>query len=238
MADYKSLRYSRQRAIKDIGKAGQERICNGKVFIIGCGALGSMAAMELAGAGVGHIALADFDLIDESNLQRQFFFKDLEKGKNKAVILKERICDLNPEVEVLCHTGVVTNSCIRDLIKGYNLLIDATDNPATKLLVDSIGKNLTLPVIIGGVTEFSGQVFTLFPDSIRYSDIFEVKIEKGGFLPCSAAGVWGPCAAICASLQASEGLKILSGLNTSVSRGITFDLRENRFHNFLLPTNS
>lgn len=222
-------RYARQIAIEEIEEAGQEAICNGKVFIVGCGALGSMVAMQLAGAGVGKIGIADFDTVDVSNLQRQFFFKSSETGKSKAEVIKERIRELNPDIEVSVHKSFIKADEARVTFKEYDVVVDATDNPSSKQMIDLICEEIEVPCVIGGVAAFEGQVTTLGKGGIRYRDYFP-EVDTENFLPCSLGGVIGPAAALCASVQSSEVLKIMTGKGELlINKFLTFDLLKNQF---------
>ena len=225
-------RYLRQIAIHEIGEKGQKKLCGSKVFITGCGALGSMVAMQLAGAGIGEIGIADFDTIDVSNLQRQFFFFNDDIGKSKTDILHQRIIQLNPEIKVNFHKELITKKNAERIFCNYDFIIDATDNPSSKLMIDEICLKLGLPCCIGGVSEFSGQIVTLVNKKLRYSELFQ-DIEESGLLPCSLGGVMGPAAGVCASIQAMETLKYLTGLNEQEKNTmIVFNLLKNDFHRF------
>lgn len=222
-------RYARQLAIPEIGKKGQEKLSQGKVLIIGCGALGSMVAMQLAGAGVGNITIADYDTIDISNLQRQFFFKTDESGKPKADILKERINALNPDIKVKILPEMITGMKAETLFGDFDFIVDATDNPESKKMTGEICKEKGKACCIAGINGFSGQVMTLLPEDPRFEDFFGQGTSEG-FLPCSLGGVVGPAAALCASLQAAEVIKYLTGAGELLSGKILlFDLLNNSF---------
>lgn len=222
--EYK-IRYARQRALPGIGAEGQKRLTEGSVAVVGCGALGSLCAMYLAGAGIGRIAIFDFDTIDISNLQRQLFFSTEEAGLSKAVILEKRMRALNPGIEVVRHECLINASNAAELLEGYDFIVEATDNPATKYLIDEISEQLSIGCCIGGVREFSGQVTTCMPGGTRYSDIFPERPDAGGFTPCGLGGVLGPAAGTVASIQASEAIKHISGCGSLLdSRILTFDL--------------
>ena len=227
-----TLRYSRQIAIENIGKDGQDKLRTSRVTIVGCGALGSMAAMQLAGAGIGKIRIADFDTIDISNLQRQFFFKSEEAGKNKAEILKERIISLNENVQVDIFPRMVTKNNIKDIFTDTDFVIDATDNPSSKYLIESICEVMSIPCCIGGVSEFHAQVTTILPGGIKFKDLFPDP-ESGGFAPCSVGGVIGPVAVVCASLQAAEAMKYILNVGELLDgKLLRFDLLTNQYQLF------
>ncbi|MCH5226858.1 MAG: HesA/MoeB/ThiF family protein [Muribaculaceae bacterium] len=228
------MRYARQIAVPEIGKEGQEKICKGKVLVIGCGALGSMVAMQLAGAGVGEIGIADFDNIDISNLQRQFFFRAEEAGKSKMEVLRQRLQELNPEIKVRGYKEMITSGKADKIFGDYDFIVDATDNPESKRMTGTMALKKAMPCCIGGVRDFGGQVMTFLPESPRFEEYFGTA-SADGFLPCSLGGVMGPAAGLCASIQASETLKYLSGTGDLLSgRLLIFDLLKNSFQLFHL----
>ena len=228
------IRYARQIAVAEIGKEGQLKLCSSKVLVIGCGALGSMVAMELAGAGIGTLGIADYDNIDISNLQRQYFFTTAESGKSKVETLSCRINDLNPEIKVNTYPFIVTTKRAKEIFAEYDFIVDATDNPDTKRLSGEITLQLGKPCCIGGVRDFEGQVMTFKPSDPRFEDYFG-KATSDGILPCSLAGVIGPAAALCASIQACETIKYLSGTGKLLSgRILLFNLLDNTFKTFLI----
>lgn len=228
--DKSMKRYSRQTAIGEIGEAGQRRLLNAAVMVVGCGALGSMAAMQLAGAGVGRIGIADFDTIDISNLQRQFFFTASEAGKSKSAVLSERIQELNADVTVERHELLVTRKNAAELFGNYDFIIDATDNPASKKLVEAASLECGKSCCIGGVAGFRGQVMTVGPGSSGcFSEVFNPGDDQS-MMPCAIEGVAGPAAALCASLQASEAVKHITGAgDTLAGKLLVFDLLTDRF---------
>ncbi len=216
-------RYSRQIAIEGIGKEGQDRIRKGSVMIIGCGALGSVVAMYLAAAGVGRLILADFDTVDLSNLQRQIFYAESETGEKKVLLLAKRIRALNPEVEVEVIQNLITLKNGAEYASHADFIIDATDNPSSKYMTDKLSESLGIPCCIGGVEALRGQLITIFPEDIRYRDLFADLPQDPGLTPCSIAGVLGPTAGVVASLQAAEALKFLSG-HGKLNRNAILDL--------------
>ncbi len=222
-------RYSRQIAIKSVGEEGQRKLREGSVGIIGCGALGSVAAMYLAGAGVGRIGLADFDTIDISNLQRQVFYREDETGCLKLNILKDRICALNKDITIECHNQIIKEDNIANFISRYDFIVDATDNPASKKMIDRWCKQQGKPLTTGGVSATRGQVTTSLPDSRRFSSIYP-DVENNGIAPCSIEGVLGPAAGIVASIQASEAIKYFIQPDQILKEKLLiFDLEMNLF---------
>ena len=228
------LRYARQIAIQEIGLNGQQNLLNGRVLVIGCGALGSMVAMQLAGAGIGKIGIADFDTVDISNLQRQFFFKTQETGQSKVEVLEKSIRSLNPDIEITTYNGLITSKKAEEIFPYYDFIVDATDNPDSKQMTGVLSQRHGLPCNIGGVRDFNGQVITLLPKDPRFEEYIG-NVPSDGFLPCSLSGVIGPAAALCASVQASEVIKYFTHSGILLSgRLLIFDLLKNTFHTFTI----
>lgn len=222
-------RYSRQISVEEIGELGQARLLSSKVAIIGCGALGSMVAMQLAAAGVGSIVIADFDTIDISNLQRQFFFSTDEAGKMKSDVLQERMISINPGCKIQKVAKLIDKKLAGELFRDCDFIIDSTDNPASKAMIEKTCLGLGKPCCIGGVSGFHGQVMTVEPGGMTFGDLFCEDVESD-FLPCSISGVIGPAAALCASVQAAEAIKYLTGVGeTLAGKILTFDLLSDTF---------
>ena len=227
------IRYSRMIAIPEIGREGVEKLQNSKVMIVGCGALGSICAMYLAGAGVGEITIADFDTIDISNLQRQLFFESAQAGKSKAEALVERMRALNPMCNVICLKEMITSDSAKNLFADKDFIIDATDNPSSKTMTDEVCRKLGVPYSIGGVAGFKGQVMSWNPGCAGYSDIFSPESVNSGFTPCSLGGVLGPSAGIIACIQSSEAIKHLTGAGEMLYNKIfMIDLLSMESHTF------
>lgn len=228
------IRYARQIAVPEIGKTGQEKLKQSKVLIIGCGALGSMVAMQLAGAGVGTIGIADFDNIDVSNLQRQFFFTENEVGESKVENLCKKIKSLNSHVKVVAYSSLISKNKANELFELYDFIVDATDNPDSKKMIGEISLKYGKGCCVAGVRNFEGQVLTLCPGDYRFEEYFGAQVADG-FLPCSLGGVMGPVAAFCASVQSMETIKYLTGSGSLLSGKLfLFNLLNNSFRIFSL----
>lgn len=199
--------------INVIGEEGQNRLASSSVFIVGCGALGGQLAMLLAGAGIGRIGIADFDTIDVSNLQRQLFFNENIVGKSKAMELGDRMGLLNSNIEIVIHNTLISKNNAEELMSGYDIISDATDNPATKYFIDETARKLGTPCCIGGVAGWHGQVIFFSNRQINqgmsYKDVFPMPEVDPSMLPCEVEGVMGPAASAIASLQASEIIQYL-----------------------------
>lgn len=203
-------RYIRQQQLPEIGSAGQQLLNEAKVAVIGCGALGSIAAMYLAGAGVGNIVIADFDTVDLTNLQRQLTYTESDLGKSKAATLRQRIVALNSEIHVTAIDEFIRPDRLRTIASETDLIVEATDNPDSKYMVSDICVSLGKPCVIGGVNGWHGQILTQTPSSPAYRDIFPDSPESG-FTPCSIGGVMGPVPGMTGCMQAIEAIKIITG---------------------------
>lgn len=206
------LRHSRTISLPEIGEEGVERLLGASVMVVGAGALGCISAMYLAAAGVGRIAVADFDTVGISNLQRQLSYTEADLGKPKAATLAEKLHAINSAVEVEVIPAMLTRSNISSYMERYDVVVEGSDNPATKYLVADTARELRRPCVIGGVRGFVGQVTTQLADGPRYRDLFPDIPDPCGLTPCSALGVLGPVPGIVASLQATEVIKLITGV--------------------------
>lgn len=224
-----NLRYSRQIAVAEIGREGQEKISNSKVLVVGSGALGSVAAMQLAGAGIGTLGIADFDRIDISNLQRQFFYSSDEAGEPKVKVLSKKITALNPEIEVKVFEEIITPKKASSVFSDFDFIIDATDNPESKNMIIEFSRKLGKGCCVGGVRDFWGQVMSVLPTDSSMEEFFG-SASSAYILPCSLAGVMGPAAAFCASIQVSEAIKYITSTGELLSgRMFLFNLLTNYY---------
>lgn len=217
LSDEQLRRYSRSIALPDLGEAGQAKICAGSVLLIGAGALGSVAAMYLAAAGVGRIGIADFDTVDLSNLQRQIAYVETSAGKPKVAELAARLHDMNSSIEIVQYNTLVSERNANDIFAGYDVIVEGSDNPSTKHMVAKVCGLLSKPCVIGGVSRWNGQVMTILPGDTAYNDIFGENPECSTFAPCGAAGVIGPLPGVVGSIQAIEALKLLSDTGKTLS---------------------
>lgn len=209
LSAHQRIRYSRNISVDGIGEEGQRLLLGATVVVLGCGALGTVAASYLAGAGVGHLRIADYDTIDISNLQRQTAYSEAEAGESKAQTLRRRLASLNSEIEIEAVEAFVTPETIDALIERADFVIDASDNPDTKYMIEEACRRHGIPYSIGGVLAMRGQVMTGTPSSARYSDFFP-ESAGAGFTPCSIGGVLGPLPGIVASIQALEAIKCIT----------------------------
>ncbi|MDR1453752.1 MAG: molybdopterin-synthase adenylyltransferase MoeB [Candidatus Margulisbacteria bacterium] len=204
-------RYSRHIILKNVGIEGQEKICAGKVLIIGTGGLGAPAALYLAAAGVGVIGLVDGDVVDRTNLQRQVIHFTPDIGKPKVLSAQEKIAQINPEVKVKTYHTLARAQNILDLIQDYDFIIDGTDNFPAKFLINDACVLAGKPFSHGGILRFDGQTMTHLPGTACYRCVFNAPPPKDLVPTCAQAGVLGAVAGMLGTIQAAEALKYLTG---------------------------
>lgn len=224
-------RYARNLHLDHIGNHGQELLLSASVLIVGCGALGSITAMYLAGSGVGHITLVDFDTVGLSNLQRQLSFTMKSLGKNKASATAARLAAINPDIEITTKETMLTRHNAHDIISGHDVVIEGSDNPATKHLIATACHEMKVPCVIGGIREWEGQIISCIPGEDGYLEMFPESAEDSAIMPCSAAGVLGPLPGVIASMQAAEAIKIITGAGVPLSsRMLIYDALSGTMH--------
>ncbi|GHV21444.1 adenylyltransferase [Spirochaetia bacterium] len=219
-SDSQLERYSRHIILKEVSVKGQQKLLSAKVLIIGAGGLGAPAAMYLAAAGIGTIGIADADVVDLSNLQRQIIHGTADVGKPKVLSAKETINAMNPDVNVRTYQEMVTSATIGDIIKdqNYDFIIDGTDNFPAKFLINDVCVMLKKPFSHAGIIRFQGQLTTFIPGGGPcYRCFFQNPPPAGAVPTCREAGVLGVMGGVIGSLQASEALKYVLGLGGLLS---------------------
>ncbi|MDT0186613.1 adenylyltransferase/sulfurtransferase MoeZ [Microbacterium sp. ARD31] len=224
-------RYSRHLIIPDVGMAGQKRLKNAKVLVIGAGGLGSPALLYLAAAGVGTLGIAEFDEVDESNLQRQIIHGMSDIGRPKAISAKESIAEVNPYVDVVVHNERLDNDNVMGIFEGYDLIVDGTDNFATRYMVNDAAYFLGIPYVWGSIYRFDGQasVFapTLADDAPCYRCLYPEPPPPGMVPSCAEGGVLGVLCASIGSIQVNEAIKLLTGIgDPAVGKLVIYDALE------------
>ena len=206
-------RYSRQIVIPQIQASGQERIGNAKVLCIGAGGLGSPALMYLAAAGVGTIGIVDFDTVDETNLHRQILYGQSDIGKKKVEVARTKIQESNPLVTVNTYSVRITTTNVLEIMTDYDIIIDATDNFATRYLINDAAVLLNKPYVWGSVNRFDGQA-AIFWSSLGpcYRCLHPTPPAPGTVQNCAEAGVLGVLCASIASMQVNEVIKAITGI--------------------------
>jgi adenylyltransferase/sulfurtransferase len=210
-------RYSRHLIIPDVGMTGQKRLKNAKVLVIGAGGLGSPALLYLAAAGVGTLGIAEFDEVDESNLQRQVIHGQSDIGRPKADSARDSIAEINPLVEVIVHAERLDNDNVMEVFAGYDLIVDGTDNFATRYMVNDAAYFLKIPYVWGSIYRFDGQASVFWPtlegaDAPCYRCLYPEPPPPGMVPSCAEGGVLGVLCASIGSIQVNEAIKLLTGI--------------------------
>ncbi len=229
-------RYSRHLILDEVGMEGQTKLKNSAVLCIGTGGLGSPLLMYLAAAGVGRIGIVDFDVVDESNLQRQVLHGTSSVGVAKVQSAAERIADLNPNVQVDIYEEALTSDNALRIFEGYDVVVDGTDNFPTRYLVNDACVMLGKPNVYGSIFKFEGQASVFnYQDGPNYRDLYPEPPPPGLVPSCAEGGVLGILPGVIGCIQATETLKILLGKGTSLSgRLLLYDAMNMRFRELKL----
>ncbi|MEK4299439.1 ThiF family adenylyltransferase [Oceanobacillus sp. FSL W8-0428] len=222
-------RYHRQILFAPIGEAGQEKLIRSHVLIVGAGALGSSSAEALTRAGVGQLTIIDRDYVEESNLQRQQLFSeaDMKQKMPKAVAAKQRLSEVNSHVKIDAIVGDAEIDILREIVPETDLIIDATDNFETRLLLNDIAQKYQKPWIYGAVVASYGVTFTVLPDKTPCLQCLQEYIPANG-ATCDSVGIIQPVVQKVVSQQITEALKLLTGNEAALSgKFISFDLWKN-----------
>jgi adenylyltransferase/sulfurtransferase len=233
-------RYSRHLIMPEIGMAGQRKLKQGSVLLIGTGGLGSPLALYLAAAGVGHIGLVDFDVVDSSNLQRQIIHGTSTVGMAKTESAKQRLADLNPQIEVTTYETQITSENAFDLLRPYDVIIDGTDNFPTRYLTNDASVILGKPNVYGSIFRFEGQatVFSPKDGGPCYRCLYPEPPPPGLVPSCAEGGVLGVLPGVIGTIQATEAIKLLTGIGEPlIGRLILYDALAMRFRELKLRRN-
>jgi len=229
-------RYARQIALPELGAAGQARLRAGRVLIVGAGGLGSPAALYLAAAGVGQIGLVEFDVVDETNLQRQVMYGTPDVGRPKLEAASARLRALNPDVRIDPHGERFSAANALALVAAYDVVVDGTDNFPTRYLVNDACVMTRTPNVYGSVSRFDGQasVFAM-PGGPCYRCLHPEPPPDGLILSCAEGGVLGVLPGLVGMIQATEAIKLLTGLGEPlVGRFLLYDALRMRFREIAL----
>jgi molybdopterin/thiamine biosynthesis adenylyltransferase/rhodanese-related sulfurtransferase len=225
LSDLSRRRYARHIVLPQVGPEGQQKLVEARVLIVGAGGLGSPAALYLAAAGVGSIGLVDHDVVELSNLQRQVLHGTADIGRAKVVSGAERIHQINPSVSVQMHETLLSADNAIKIFQAYDIAIDATDNFATRYLINDASMHTGIPVVHGSVFRFEGQLAVFQPhETACYRCVFPEPPPRDLAPNCTEAGVFGVLPGIVGAMQASEALKLLLGIGEPLlGRLLTYD---------------
>lgn len=230
-------RYSRHLILPEFGMAAQRKLKQGSVLLIGTGGLGSPLALYLAAAGVGHIGLVDFDVVDESNLQRQIVHGTATIGVAKTESAKRRLLDLNPHIEISTFETQITSANALELMQPFDVIVDGTDNFPTRYLTNDASVMLGKPNVYGSIFRFEGQatVFSPKDGGPCYRCLYPEPPPPGLVPSCAEGGVLGVLPGVIGGIQANEAIKLLAGIGeTLVGRLLLYDALSMRFRELKL----
>ncbi len=221
-------RYSRHLIIPDVGMDGQKRLKNAKVLVVGAGGLGSPALLYLAAAGVGTLGIVEFDEVDESNLQRQIIHGQSDIGRSKAQSARDSVKEANPYVNVVLHETRLDNDNVLDIFAGYDLIVDGTDNFATRYMVNDAAVLLGKPYVWGSIYRFEGQVSVFWEKhGPQYRDLYPEPPPPGMVPSCAEGGVLGVLCASIGSIMVNEAIKLITGIGEPlIGRLMVYDALE------------
>ncbi len=230
-------RYQRHLLLPEVGEAGQQKLLDAKVLLLGAGGLGSPAALYLAAAGVGTLGIVDMDVVDESNLQRQILHNLERVGERKVDSAKKTLTAINPDVNVVPHDVRLGADNVLDVLAGYDVIVDGTDNFPTRYLVNDASLKLRIPVVHGSIFRFEGQATVFHPYVGPCYRCLIPEPPPVELAPsCSEAGVLGVLCGIIGSIQAMEAVKLVLRLGeTLTGRLLAYDSMDESFRTFKVP---
>ena len=224
-------RYARHLVLKGMGGSGQQALKAAKVLVVGAGGLGSPVIAYLAAAGVGMLGIVDHDAVSLSNLQRQVIHTAI--GANKAESAGRFAHALNPHVELVLHTERLVAENAENVLDGYDLLLDGTDNLDTRRAVAAAATNLGLPLVSGAVSMFDGQLTVVSPGGPGFDALYPPEADDADLPSCEATGILGPLTGIIGTLMAMEAIKLLTGIGEPlIGRVLVYDGKGGRFSEF------
>jgi adenylyltransferase/sulfurtransferase len=229
-------RYARHLILPEVGEEGQEKLKKGSVLIVGAGGLGSPLGLYLAAAGVGRIGLVDFDDVDATNLHRQVMYGTSDVGRPKIEAAQERLHDLNPDIAIETHGAALTSDNALAILGGYDVIVDGTDNFATRYLVNDACVLLGKPNVYGSIFRFEGQASVFAAaDGPCYRCLYPEPPPPHLVPSCAEGGVLGVLPGVIGTIQATETIKILTGIGeTLVGRLLLFDALQMSFRTLRL----
>ena len=243
LSDEARERYARHLLLPEVGEAGQIKLMDSKVLLIGAGGLGSPAAFYLAAAGVGTLGLVDYDVVDRSNLQRQILHTDASVSTSKVASARQRLEALNPSVKIVGHETRISSENVEELLSGYDIVVDGTDNLPTRYLINDACVKLGIPNVHGAVYRFEGQLTVFWPANGKrqcpcYRCMFPEPPPPDMAPSCSETGVLGVLPGVIGLLQAVETIKLLLDVGDPlIGRILYYDALGARFSEFKVQPN-
>lgn len=239
LSDKELRRYQRQIILPEIGEAGQQKLKDSRVLVIGVGGLGTPILQYLSAGGVGHIGIVDFDMVAESNLQRQILFGIKDLGKLKAIIARKRLTVLNPDIDFEIYNLRINTDNILKIIDGYDLVFDATDNFPTRYLINDACVITGKPWVYGAISSFEGQVSVFnYKNGPTFRCLYPEFPKEGSYIPAEESGLLGILPGMIGCYQASEAIKILADFGESLSgKLLIVNIKNNFFQKFEIPNN-
>jgi molybdopterin/thiamine biosynthesis adenylyltransferase len=206
-------RYSRHIILPNIGGAGQRKLLDSKVLVIGAGGLGSPILLYLAAAGIGTLGIVDFDKVDTSNLQRQILHTDADVDRPKVASAVDHLRALNPTIEIVGHDTLLSSANVMELMAPYDVVIDGTDNFPVRYLVNDATQFLAKPLVYGSIYQFEGQATVFMPgqETPCYRCLFPSPPPPGTVPSCAEGGVFGVLPGVIGAIQATEAIKLITG---------------------------
>lgn len=216
-------RYNRHIILKEIGQKGQDKLAKTKVLVVGAGGLGCPVLQYLTAVGIGTLGIIDYDNVEESNLQRQVLYGTTSLGKNKALAAKKRLKDLNNTIDINAYAEKLTHKNALELFNKYDIIVDGTDNFATRYLINDASVITKKPLVYGGIYKFEGQVSVFnYEEGPSYRCLFPIPPKENTTPNCSEVGVLGVLPGIIGAMQANEVLKIILGLGNVLSGRVLY----------------
>jgi molybdopterin/thiamine biosynthesis adenylyltransferase len=216
------VRYARQTILPNVGEAGQQRLSDAKVLMIGAGGLGTPALLYLAAAGVGTLGIADGDTVDISNLQRQILFETGDVDEPKTDAAQHALHDLNPNITIICHPAISAEN-ITSIIADYDLVLDGTDNFETRFIINDACMAARKTLVSAAIHQFEGQLYTFKHGQNCYRCIYGDVPPEGTMPNCSEAGILGSVAGTLGTMMATEALKEILKLSSLAGHMVVYD---------------